>query len=279
MTEKAQLSFDCAEAAQSIRHFAVGFAVLTKNGREEDAFPAGSGTLAKLGPISGIVTAAHVLKALPDKGEVGLVRFNSRGQVQKQTIEMSHAEKVIISAGDGPLGPDLGFLQLPPVNGGNLEATNNFFNLGKRREAHAAPMYFEAVVGVVGEWTADVRPTSTTRRKDLELLFGGGQVTGKSHLPNGFDLCTFKVDYAADVKKPSTYKGVSGGGLWRVYYQFDAGERQVVREKRLVGVAFYEFTEPDGSQMITCHGPRSIYRHLVERMQERWPECRDGGRM
>jgi hypothetical protein len=54
-------------------NFAVGFLKFEDDGRE--ATPAGTGTFARVGQTSGIITAGHVLKNLPDQKEVGLVRF------------------------------------------------------------------------------------------------------------------------------------------------------------------------------------------------------------
>jgi hypothetical protein len=54
-----------------------------------NAESAGSGTLAKVGSTFGVLTAAHVIEALPRKGEVGVVVFEHETKLQKQTIEMS----------------------------------------------------------------------------------------------------------------------------------------------------------------------------------------------
>ena len=81
---------------QSIAHFSIGFAKLTVVGRDEDAVLAGSGALVTVGSIHGILTAAHVLEALPDQGGVGLVRYTRTPVIQKQSIDMSFAEKLTI---------------------------------------------------------------------------------------------------------------------------------------------------------------------------------------
>ena len=50
-------------------NLAVGFLKFEDNGRE--ATPAGTGTFVRVEQTSGIATAGHVLKNLPDRGEVG----------------------------------------------------------------------------------------------------------------------------------------------------------------------------------------------------------------
>jgi hypothetical protein len=59
--------------ADEIANYMIGFAKLTVHNRVEDAVCAGSGTLAVVGRVYGVLTAAHVLDVLPEKGEVGLV--------------------------------------------------------------------------------------------------------------------------------------------------------------------------------------------------------------
>src|SRR5262249_44938855 len=69
-------------------------------------------------------TAAHVVRNLPDRGEVALIRFPRKSaSLQKQTIDMAMAEKLVIAEGNnGPMGPDLGFVRLPIVNVEYLQA-------------------------------------------------------------------------------------------------------------------------------------------------------------
>src|SRR5438132_424110 len=92
------------------------------------AFVAGSGF-----PL---LTAAHVLQNLPNRGEVALLLFpGNERRLQKQTIDMALADKVMLAAATfGSSGPDLGFLRLPEVNVENLRATNSFCSISDRRD-------------------------------------------------------------------------------------------------------------------------------------------------
>jgi hypothetical protein len=123
-------------------------------------------------------------------------------------------------------------------------------------------------MGIVGEWTEDLPARQpSTRLKGFRLLFGAGQVTSK-YTVNNFDLCSFAVSFKDSVGSPCSYGGMSGGGLWRVYIDTD---KKVTRERRLVGVAFYEYDTDTGQRMITCHGPKSVYTHLFNAVCEAWP--------
>ncbi len=277
MTER-DIHFDCSGVARDIANSTVGLCKLCNVPDGADAISAGSGALVSLGSIDGILTAAHVLKKLPDKGKIGLIRFSNQPTVvQRQMIDTALAEKVIISTDTfGPTGPDLGFLRLPPSNVGNLRATNTFLNMVNRRRAvrrskQPPPPYFDAVCGVVDEWTNNLLPRlPSTRLKGFQLLFGGGKVIAKYEV-KGFDLCTFEVSFEEGLTPPSSYEGLSGGGLWRVYFEADRNGQNIVREKRLLGIAFYQYTS-DGKQFIICHGPRSVYERLIKKVVEKWPE-------
>jgi hypothetical protein len=84
----------------------IGFAKLTVHNRVEDAVCAGSGTLAVAGRVFGVLTAAHVLDVLPEKGEVGLVSLmGQERQFCKLTIEMSETQRISLRAED--FGPEI----------------------------------------------------------------------------------------------------------------------------------------------------------------------------
>jgi len=270
------LTFNCAAAAREIANFSVGLATLSVRDAVDDAVPAGSGTLVTVGTIVGILTAAHVVKNLPNRGQVALIGFRGNPTlIQKQTIDMALAEKLVIADGNGgPTGPDLGFVRLPMINVGNLQASNSFLNLGVRHgielPARKGWAYVDAVVGVVAEWTKDVPPARpSTRLKTFELLFGGGTVTSK-YQPGDFDLFTFQPEFEEGKEPPTSYGGVSGGGVWRTYFIPDGSNRVI--ENRLIGVAFYEFPASDGAKGIICHGPRSIYERAIGKIKEVWPQ-------
>jgi hypothetical protein len=270
------LTFNCADVARDLSAFTVGFATLHVHDRTEDAIAAGSGTLVTIGSIAGILTAAHVLQNLPNRGEVALLLFpGNERRLQKQTIDMALADKVMLAAAtSGSSGPDLGFLRLPEVNIKNLRATNSFFNISDKRDgvARGQPRttYTDAVLGVVEEWTKDAAPVRlSTRLKTFNLLFCGGDVTSK-WCAGPYDLCTFTPSFEDGIEPPKSYGGVSGGGLWRVYFEPDGSNK--VHERRLIGVAFYEIPDAEGNKRINCHGPLSVYDHLIETIRARWPE-------
>ncbi|MBB5050283.1 hypothetical protein HNQ36_000231 [Afipia massiliensis] len=269
------------EVGAQVADFSIAFAKLSVQGNEENAEPAGSGALIAVGSIRGILTAAHVLRKLPDSGELGLIRFTKSPLVQKQTIDMSLAEKLIIGEDhkddDEPRAPDMGFLRLAPNQAAALSATNVFFNLKKREESILggnlrSENYFEGLSGVIAEWTIEnlTGEAGFRRLKGFRGLFGVGYVSGSSER-DGYDLVDFQVTYDENTKAPYDYGGMSGGALWRVYINKDNDGRLSISDKQIVGFAFHQSKLVNGSRTITCHGMRSVYGHLIQEIQSRWP--------
>jgi hypothetical protein len=124
-------------AGECVAPFSIGFARLQSDGEREDALPAGSGALVSVGSVHGILTAAHVLEALPDQGEVGLIRFTKSPVIQNMTIEMSLLDKLMFRPHSSEVdGPDLGFLRLTSSMVATLNAsTGIFYSLLKREKS------------------------------------------------------------------------------------------------------------------------------------------------
>lgn len=66
-------TLDPAEISKTITHYTMGFVTVSVKNNVEDAQCAGSGTLITVGSLYGVLTAAHVINALPRAGEVGVV--------------------------------------------------------------------------------------------------------------------------------------------------------------------------------------------------------------
>ena len=108
--------------------YSVGFVTVSFKGTVEEAVCAGSGTLVTVGSQFGILTAAHVIEALPKDGEVGLVvGIEDPAKFQRQTIRMEHTDSVMMRGRkSSQAGPDLGFLRLPEETIGWLRARGSF---------------------------------------------------------------------------------------------------------------------------------------------------------
>jgi len=266
-----------AGIGEVVAAYTIGFVKLEVHDRVEDAVGAGSGTLVSVGKVNGILTAAHVLDNLPDRGTVGIVEYRGESvHYRKQTIEMADTTKIALR-GDafGPDGPDLGFLRLPAVSVGWLAAIGSFYNLLKHRSDDPnpppSPHSVDAIVGMIDERTKDLpaeRPRE--RRKGFEALFSNGTISATREV-DGYDLLDFVPTDYPDFKLPGNYQGTSGGALWRIYLKLN-GEAPKIAAARLWGVPFYQTKNGNGSHTLTCHGMGGVYGRLVDAVVEKWPE-------
>jgi hypothetical protein len=264
-------------------HYAIGFATISAENNVENAVSAGSGTLVTVGSVRGILTAAHVIAALPTTGEVGLVtQADHPHQFARQVIIMDHTEP-IVWCGDnfGSLGPDLGFLRLPSESIGWISAKKSFCNLAKQRgdvlaKKHPARSHYHAVAGIVHDMTTDV-PSELphVRRIQFTEVFCGAHHLGWRYL-NDYELYYFEPKDEPGFSVPKNFEGVSGGAVWR-FYVVIKDNKPVVIDRRLLCVPFYQSPGPNGKLELTCHGPEGIYGSLIDKITERWPGEVAGG--
>lgn len=261
------------EARNRLRWYCVGLLKLGIADGCETADSAGSGTLVKIGKAHFILTAAHVAEALPTKGDVGIVRFSTQEiHLQKLTLDMGYVQPIAI--GNSPFsdkGPDLALLPLPEPFVSTVAATNSFFDLGRRSQLASAGKFpskicFDCLAGVIAERTTDVAVPEDAGflKRSFEASFEPGTFAPLAE-HEGYDLLRFTPQEDEGYEPPSSYQGVSGAALWRVFCERDIRGKVKVKEPWIWGVAFWQSeTVDDGSRTITCHGPKSIYERLVQ---------------
>jgi hypothetical protein len=263
-----------ADISKEISNFTIGLAKLSVHDRVEDAALAGTGTLVSVGKVFGLLTAAHVLAVLPTEGPVGVILFKN-GALQKQVIEMAHAVPLSICGKQFDAdGPDLGFIRI--ANVGWLSALASFYNLKKHREEaladeKPAPYSEQAIIGMIEELTKELPVDKPLRRaKVFSAIFCNGATENNRDL-NGFDLVDMAVTAYPDFPLPNNFEGMSGGALWRVFYNEKDGVSEIVG-KRLVGVPFWQSDRDDGRKIITCHAEKGIYTTLLDKIIAQWPD-------
>ena len=208
--------------------------------------PVGSGTFVQCADGQyGILTAGHVVGAIDKQDRV--VVTQGIEELEWVRIEARYLE-ACGKSNDGQKGPDIGWITLSPHEAKNLEAKRAvFYNLARPREGFPRPF---SRIGVVLGFLAE------TSRPEAKALGFHATFTGKPrHMPTdagGWDYVEYSLD-ADDLALPSTHKGVSGSGVWRIDLPNDGtAEKQVF----LVGVAFAEGL-PNDRKLFT-HGENSV---------------------
>lgn len=224
--------------------------------------PIGSGTFVEIKGTHYVLTAAHVWYEAKKAEKIGLVLtdYQSSFMVLRDGIA---AEELW----DGQIsewGPDIALLKLAPSDVATIKAHKSFLNLAKQKDALVEyPPIIEkglwAVTGMVGAFT-EVQPNPNQRTVTChihgEAFISSVQQTYERNDIDYFDLGA-KLDLPGS---PTSFVGVSGGGLWQVrLFKAKSGEISWDEKRFFRGVAFWESGIKDGYRMIRCHGPKSIF--------------------
>jgi hypothetical protein len=118
------------------------------------------------------------------------------------------------------------------------------------------------VAGIINEWTSKENNNFVVRP-----LISIGHIDDRTQANDGHDLFHCQPDPDDHFHPPKSYRGTSGGGLWRIYPRPRDG-REI--SYSLIGVAFYETKE----RQIICHGQASLYVKLFDAIREKWPDAR-----
>jgi hypothetical protein len=245
--------------------------------RVKDSAPAslGSGTLIRFRNIIGVLTCAHVLEALVDEEEIGILCFPVRAtQIQRLRLPMATTDRVAVGARPwGASGPDLAFLRLPAPVVGDIESIATIVNGDFHRQNIVAgdpegTMKLCAMAGVIDERTKPAIiehiPKGIIATTPFEALLNVGHVFVDDEKADRF---RFQPIASEGVILPASYKGTSGGGLWKFYL---ARENFSLVQARLIGVAYWE--TPVGDELhIIGHGQVGIYETLFNAICQKWP--------
>lgn len=208
-----------------------------------------------------VLTAAHVWHETRDAEEIGfaLTAYTSAFAIPRDAIPV----KTLWSCENPEWGPDLALLELPRAFVSRIGAHKSFLNLTQQRAALAvqppALRRCWAVTGMVGQFSeVQTRPAEGIVEASIQAraFFSGIQET---HQREGYDY----FDAGAKVELPgvpSSFGGVSGGGLWEIGLSMTkSGTISWGGKRYFRGVAFWQSPLSDGRRVIRCHGPQSIF--------------------
>lgn len=158
--------------------------------------------------------------------------------------------------------PDLAFVRIPSLARTELEAYGKvFYSIDRRRNDPELDLF-----GETGFWILAGSPQALYDPQSgatPSLLY---DTTVEKRVEVGhWDYLFVNLNLPQNPEIPTTYKGVSGGGIWRVSFWLSPDQTAfaVANPKRdilLSGVAFYQ-TGEEGRQIIG-HGPKSLYHTL-----------------
>jgi hypothetical protein len=222
----------------------------------------GSGTLVEVEDTFHVLTAAHVWHATKGSEQIGFVltTYPSMFALPRELI----SAKELWDQQHPEWGPDLALLEIPRAHVARVSAHKSFLNLPQQKATVGqyppdTTKGLWAVTGMVEEFS-NIQHHSQANAIEADVqaraYFSGIQGT---HQRDGYDYFdpSAKLTLAA---VPSSFGGVSGGGLWQVGLSSTAaGKIQWDGKRHFRGVAFWQSPVLNERRVVRCHGPRSIY--------------------
>lgn len=259
--------------ARNLVAYSIGFVRVEGTPQENDVLLLGSGTLVAIGETRAVLTAAHVIRELPQKGRLGLAlsdrldlhNVDTRGLTYKKIAHGSIVSK----------GPDLGVVILAPTIAGAIAAKKTFYNLAKRRKQmlQTPPALSDGlwvVNGFVDEWTRE-EPSDRYRLVKIFCNFSGIGAPEPPVSDGEHDYFAFPISYGQRSVAPKSFGGMSGGGLWQIPIMRDAQGKLNPKTLLLSGVVFYQEPTTENQCGVKCHGRQSVYRVAYDSLQNKEP--------
>jgi len=238
--------------------------LISENVISDDVIPC-SGTLCRYGSKFGIVTARHVWDEAR-KHKIIIVMTPQK----PVAINTNCLHPIIPRTQDKINGvdtdvPDIAFIYLDAEAKNALEAYGKvFYSIEKRANSPRLGINnirgYHAIFG-------NPKELLNNEKRIVPSLIYGTEVNFKCET-NGWDYLTVDLNVAENKVIPqNSFGGVSGGGIWRRMFCYDADKDNFLLQEGIhnllfFGVSFFE-TGGDNNRLI-AHGPNSIYNKLDE---------------
>lgn len=242
------------------------------NGTQE-ALHIGSGILVSIGDTFGILTANHVVGPLEGLYHIGI---DIGPTPHAFLIDKDHIQIIRVAEPEtNQLGPDLAFIRLAHEDVSTIKASvMNFHSISRDIADHQE----NQLIGDTGVWFLSGVPEEKSEVEGPWADFNRVHVFEHYTLPgmiekpfkrDEYDYAEMMIDYDIYERVPTSFAGMSGGGLWQV--AMETLPSGVIRPFGIYlgGVIFYQSELVDGKRRIRCHFRESIHHNLVEAITER----------
>lgn len=250
---------DISDAILShVSNFAVGL-VIREFGKGSRVL--GSGVLTSLEGRRGIMTCGHVAEAYEKLPEIGLIRFVAGGQ-QRRVLPLGETQTIIVQSSDTFCEKkevlDLAFTALPADVASSIEAQGVFLNIEKNRAkmealAPADGKHVDAMLGLIAEFSEEPFIEGREYISPMRGVLHTGHVCAQES-----GLLTVKAMPYNLHELPKSFGGMSGSGLWRVYFTEDEKEAHIVATV-LCGITSWQIDDTT----LACQGWDRIDQALV----------------
>jgi hypothetical protein len=165
-------------------------------------------------------------------------------------------------------GPDLAVILLPEVRIGTLKAKKDFFDIDHKADSKLKESLKDDGIFVVAGAPAcktELKDKPPPQQGDVLWLSGflaQADLKGR-YSQGGYDYAELRAGYLARNEGVETFRGMSGGGLWRM--PLLSQNRQGLARNIifgpivLAGVAFSQKPDINQEMNFCCHAGSSIY--------------------
>lgn len=237
---------------------------------QKRALQIGSGTYIRKGELFGILTAQHCVELLVGDYLLGL---NAAPEANEHNFTL-HPNHIQITEIARPIseewGPDLAFITIADWGKlSTIRASKSFFDVQNVKEymLGEAPTISQCLWYVCGapneRLVTGISMAGFDEMLEFQELCGAGGIDRLNEM-NGYDYGDMFIIPSAEDPPPSTFGGMSGGGLWQVPWPPSNGLSDSMPEFLFAGVIFYQGTLEDQTRFIRCHFRKSVYQHVID---------------
>ena len=257
------------EVGRSLADYTVAF--IRPETADGDPDLLGTGVLVQVEGERAILTAHHVLELAERESQTGrlallLAPTNHPHSVDKGGLDFLRIARGVRDAE----GPDLGAAILAAPIASSIAAIKSFYDLTRHRQ-HAldAPPAIDDGVwvanGFLDERSRTVEVSGDRRVKGFYNFsaFGGPEaplVVGE------YDYYDYLVSAESRAGAPTSWGGMSGGGIWQVPLKRVDGDVTPAGLGLLSGILFYQHPTTPTQCGVRGHGRESIFRVAYDRI-------------
>ncbi|MCK4857621.1 MAG: hypothetical protein KAT58_06620 [candidate division Zixibacteria bacterium] len=253
---------------EAVSPYCVCLAPMFVGERGEEPLFIASGTLIQVQNIQGILTAQHVVtnELFKKSTHLGIL-------LKDEYIQKLPRKRFVVRSVANPVseskGPDLAIILFSAEDAGWPKAFKRFYNIDKYRDDVLQHPLDEAL----GAWAVcgcpaeavNMEENSNSMKRTIcveaHVDLSGLENTWEEET---YDYADVSVRYDDQNNIPTSFEGLSGGGLWQVPLSEEADGSISVGAPILSGVAFYQTAVDNDCRSIRCHFRKSIYRSVYD---------------
>jgi hypothetical protein len=235
----------------------------------------GSGTCVIRAGVYGILTAHHCLHACtPEitlgKGGADKLVFIARLGRTILVPQEKLVERILARPKNSQYGPDLTFIEIPlGPSLASLKAIVSFWRLDRNphevMRKYCIDRAYIANLGYLENRSETKIIGKQIQPNIVEYSAVGALLKGDIEHRGGWDYINSLCDFRAFPHLPSTFGGMSGGGIWAVLLKLKQDGQTEVHDFALVGVIFFQTEKRRNRRILRGHFVHSIYRHAWRR--------------